>query len=96
MDISKLSEELHGYINEDYQNRGGNAPKHNKPVDISQWADNELAFSFKNTSEVDGIKAVKRTKEYAALSQKYKINLRSFQDGDYHDDWIVVILSIEV
>jgi len=84
---------LEQYNNEDYQNRGGNYPKSNKPVSIEAYK-NELTFSFKNTNESDSIKAVKKTTTYKEISEKYKVTINAYQTGDFQDDWVDVVCKV--
>jgi len=54
---------------------------------------NSLEFSFKNTSESDGKYWVEDFTKTEELPIK---NIESRQDGDYHDDWIMATLDLDI
>ena len=75
---------------DDYQNRGIKYPKSGIPVCINATTNNAV-FSFKNTSERTGERWVKNFCRQRGI--KYS-KISSWQDGDYHDDWIDVEIII--
>lgn len=75
---------------DDFQNRGGNYPKSGVPDAISAGThgnDTWLEFSFKNTSEAAAKSWVKK---FMASKNLPHVDIASAQDGDYHDDWVLV------
>ena len=77
--------------NDDYQKRDGEYPKPGIPVNINA-VQHSAVFSFKNTSEFIAKKWVRSF----CMQRKIKFDtLISWQDGDYHDDWVNVEVTIE-
>lgn len=78
--------DLKQFATDDYQKRGGGYPKSNIPTSIDA-SDTQLEFSFKNTDEETGKKFVSSFCSKNGLTPK---SISSCQDGDFHNDWIVV------
>lgn len=87
-DIEKLME----LNNDDYQNRRGNYPQSNIPDGISVTQGTKaicVVATFKNTSEDIAKRWLERTIKGLGLSLKdNEINIKTYQDGDYHNDWV--------
>lgn len=80
------------FSNEDYQNRhaAGDAPRSNKPDSITghgNLSNGWIEVSFKNTTERDAKEIAMRVlREVAGKAS----SITTYQDGDYHDDWVMV------
>lgn len=82
---------LERYTTEDYQNRKGNYPKSNVPTSI-ELEDNTLLFNFKNTDETTAENFVKGF----CLNRNLVIeSIKTFQDGDFQNDWVIVKATIK-
>lgn len=77
---------LQQFATDDYQKRRGNYPKSNVPTSIDAYNDT-LEFSFKNTDEETDKKFVVSFCSKNGLVTK---SISSCQDGDFHNDWIIV------
>jgi hypothetical protein len=78
---------------DDFQRRDGRYPASGKPDTINHYKHNGkdyLEFSFKNTSV---LKARAWVRDYINGKGFQKMQLTDRQDGDYDDDWVVVIAS---
>lgn len=89
---------LRGFETEDYQHRGKNSPRPGKPDCITFYKNKstnkiEVTVSFKSTSEGEAKAWVQRN-VVPVLPGDIKYEIKSYQDGDYHDDWVDAILSI--
>lgn len=96
--ISKaLEQRLKKLNNDDFQNRKGNYPRSDIPDSI-RYSHQEIVFTFKNTDESTCENFVKRfmkTKEAELkIPKKYKPEIKTYQDGDYQDDWVQAIYYI--
>jgi len=89
---------------EDYQNRGGSYPKHSVPVSINTNSNKnndgfEMEFSFKSTSEDVAKRWVDRKFipqiESHNENDNLNISVNTYQDGDYDDDWVSVIVKVQ-
>jgi hypothetical protein len=79
--------------NSDFQNRNGNYPRSGIP-DTIYASDTHISFSFKNTNQSAAERWVRNY-----LSQKgFTVapeNVKSYQSGDYDDDWVEVSVNIK-
>ena len=88
--MENLKEKLFSLATNDYQNRRGQYPTGGVPDTIDVFERNSkvfIAFSFKNTSEISADRWVRNY-----LKNKIgvdPINIDTYQDGDYQNDWIV-------
>ena len=88
--MENLKEKLFSLATNDYQNRRGQYPTGGVPDTINVFERNSkvfIAFSFKNTSEISADRWVRNY-----LKNKIgvdPINIDTYQDGDYQNDWIV-------
>lgn len=82
---------LKDFETDDYQKRDGDYPKSKIPVTV-QVCDNEIVFSFKNTSESE---ASKWAKKFAKVNCLDIEECGSCQDGDYHDDWVIASIKVK-
>lgn len=84
--------------NQDYQNRKGNYPKSDIPTDIRVQS-NEIIISFKNTSEEIAKRfaenLLKAKSGELKIPKNMNINIRTYQDGDYHDDWVCATITLD-
>ena len=86
--------------NDDYQKRGEGYPKANKPDSITvevSFEKTTIEFDFKNTTESDALtwyKKSKELKEIVKYEKDYDIDISTYQDGDYQDDWVKLIFLI--
>lgn len=89
----KLLKELKELQTDDYQNRNGEYPKSGIANDIRVWGNEEnpkVSVYFKNTSE----REAKEWTERNVIIHSDKVeSIRTFQDGDYHNDWVEVQVS---
>ena len=94
IEASAKSADLSDIETDDYQNRGGDYPDSGEPDTIQVYGkDNKSAsFSFKNTSEGTAKNWVERFLTRKGFKVK---SLRSYQDGDYQDDWVVVDATVK-
>lgn len=84
--------------NEDYQKRGNNYPKSNVPTSINVQS-NEILISFKNTSEEIAKKfaenLIKAKSGELKIPKNMNIKIKTYQDGDYHDDWVCAQITLD-
>lgn len=77
--------------NDDYQNRKNNYPKSDIPTSINVQNDS-IVLSFKNTSETIAKRfaenLIKAKSGELKIPKSLKIDIKTYQDGDYHDDWV--------
>lgn len=100
MKIENLFEKLNS---EDYQNRGGDYPKSDVPVSINcseNKEDIEVEISFKSTTMENANSWVESSDEYNLLQNfakenGYSVEVNSYQDGDYENDWIATIIKLK-
>lgn len=84
----------------DYQNRKGKYPRSNVPDSIKCFENDNgvsLEFDFKNTSEQDVVAWYETSKEALIVNKfksNYDIEIKAYQDGDYNDDWIKLIVNL--
>ncbi|MFW6242735.1 MAG: hypothetical protein ACOC2W_02065 [bacterium] len=91
--FNELFKKLKSYETDDFQNRGGDYPKSNIPTHISvrQLKDVQqikLKCLFKNTSEYDAKIWLEKQIKYKWKIDKYFSDIITWQDGDYHNDWV--------
>lgn len=93
-------EDLLKLNNTDYQTRKGEYPKSNIPdsvtVDITSPT-STVKFAFKSTTEDDANIWYTKSKEMKIVNQyikEYDISVSTTQDGDYDDDWILLVISL--
>lgn len=80
----------------DYQHRDGNYPKSGIPdtIDVTELDDGNFTVeaSFKNTCEGDARDWLTNfVKDHNLKIAKHAI---SWQDGDYHDDWVIASITV--
>lgn len=95
-----INKELKKLETADYQNRKGEYPSSNVPDSI-KFFDEEygasLEIDFKNTSEQEAIDWFNSSKEVNIVNKfkaNYNIELSAYQDGDYPDDWLKLIVKL--
>lgn len=93
-------EDLKKLIDTDYQTRKGEYPKSNIPdsisVEITKNKTN-VEFTFKNTNEDDANTWYEKSKEIKTINKytkEYDISISTEQDGDYPDDWVLLVVSL--
>ena len=85
--------ELLKLANDDYQKRGDKYPKALVPDSIVVSVQDHgatVTFDFKNTSENEAQEWYEKSKERKSISKfkkDYEIEVSTFQDGDFKDDW---------
>lgn len=94
-----VSDLLKTYKTEDYQNRDGSYPKSDIPVSLNVYESNHYVFieaSFKNTNESIGKKWMENflKNKFQNKYDSIYIELDSWQEGDYQNDWIGVQAKI--
>lgn len=83
------------FSNDDFQNRhaAGDAPRPNQPDSITghgNLSKGWIEVSFKNTTEHDAKEIAMRTlREVAGKAS----SINTYQDGDYQDDWVLVVFN---
>jgi hypothetical protein len=93
-------EDLKKLINADYQTRKGEYPKSNIPDSIAVDIDSDKAtveFTFKNTTKDDTNTWYGKSKEMKIINKyakEFYITISTQQDGDYSDDWVLLLVSI--
>ena len=95
-----INKELKKLETADYQNRKGAYPSSNVPDSI-KFSEEEngasLEIDFKNTSEQQAIDWFNSSKEVNIVNKfkaNYDIKITAYQDGDYPDDWVKLIVKL--
>lgn len=95
-----LIKELKKLETADYQNRKGEYPKDGIPDSIKFVSNDygaQLEFDFKNTNEQEAQDWFTSSKEVNVVNKfkaNYTIELTAYQDGDYPDDWVKLIVKL--
>ena len=89
--MKKFEQELAKLASEDYQGRGGNYPRPNKPDTITVNGAT-ISAEFKNTTEGSAAAWLKNHVENLGFRVKGKVE--TFQSGDYQDDWVTAYLTV--
>ena len=79
--------------NSDFQNRNGNYPRSGVP-DTIYASDTDISFSFKNTSQSAAERWVRSYLSQNGFTVAPE-NVKSYQPGDYDDDWVDVSVNIK-
>lgn len=90
-----MKELLLGLETDDFQNRKGDYPKSDIPDTISTSEEGSkfiVELSFKNTSEKD---ALKWSLKYLIKKGFVIDSSETYQDGDFEDDWVMVVVYIK-
>lgn len=89
-EIKVVEMELSKYATEDFQKRGGKFPESDIPVSIDVNG-STLSASFKNTNE-------ESAKSWCSTFVRNKgfevVDIDAEQDGDYHNDWVMVYVTV--
>jgi len=94
-DSNEWKKDLISLETEDYQNRGGSYPRSGVPDTINTSDSDkevEIEFSFKSTSEETAKRWVERNID---IDDSLDIDISTYQDGDYDDDWVSVIVKVQ-
>ena len=95
-----INKELKKLETADYQNRKGDYPKGGIPDSIKLLDNNDgvqLEIDFKNTNEQETLSWYKSSKESKVVDKfkgTYTIELKAYQDGDYPDDWVKLVVKL--
>lgn len=95
-----LSKELKKLETADYQNKKGGYPKGGIPDSVKLITNDDgaqLEFDFKNTNEQEAQDWFTSSKEVNVVNKfkaNYTIELTAYQDGDYPDDWVKLIVKL--
>lgn len=95
-----LIKELKKLETADYQNRKGEYPKGGIPDSVKLITNDDgaqLEFDFKNTNEQEAQDWFTSSKEVNIVNKfkaNYTIELTAYQDGDYPDDWVKLIVKL--
>ena len=75
---------------DDFQNRRGEYPRSGVPDTVNIYND-EAVLSFKNTSE--SFAKAWTQNHLNKIGQDWN-HIDAFQDGDYNDDWVTVVVKL--
>ena len=89
--VQSLEQALKALETDDYQGRNGDYPKAGVPDAIDVY-NNDVTFSFKNTSE----SSAQRWVERYLKNHGFKVGrISAYQTGDYQDDWVDVSAHVD-